>query len=154
MAACTYEQMMALIAAQTATLTEKIEVVQSNVKSDIKNAVDPVIERQNELEVKTAKQYDDMAKQYDDMAKQITQIHESLALSKHLPNHNPSSLSPAPVPASTYAQSIGAGYHTSTGHQTRSSPVPNTSHGDSDGSYMEVVNKAERTIGFQPYLYR
>ena len=138
MEACTYEQMMALFAAQTATLTEKIDVVQKNVKSEIKNAVDPVIERQDKFEAKTAKQY-------EDMVKQISQIKLTMALPNTVPDLNPSVSS---TPAPSYAQIVGTASGANTEHQARSSPSSKTS--PSGGSLMEIIHRAERTIGFQP----
>ena len=145
--------MMAIIKAQTDALTEKIEVVQHNVKSDIKNAVDPLIVRQDNLEAKTTKQYEDMTKQYqdmtkqyEDMTKQITHIKESMVHPEPQPIPNPLTL---PSAAPTYAQSVVAGSHaTTTSHRTIPPPAPQPS--PSDGSFMGIIHKAERTIGFQP----
>ena len=160
------EDMRKLMAEQTDTLVRKREldraednkrreeeraedidkisnIVEHKVHNQISVAIDPIIKRQDDLEAKSVEQY-------DTMSKQIAAIQESLANPK--PNSNSGSSVPlAPtIPSVLYRPPM---VRTGATQKPGSEQTPTTPQQSADHVLFPMIQKAERTVGFQP-LYK
>ena len=151
---CSLEQMKALMADQNETLARQrneergedlikfSEMIKNNVKEEIKEAIEPISKRQEEFEIVTTKQY-------NDMAKELANINQCIA--GFQPNQNKNQNPPTIAPATYYPPSTtcppGPPTHppaTPTLPRSRYPPPSN------EPSLMSIIEIAERTVGFKP----
>ena len=132
---CSLEDIKNLLAGQTEALTQvrnheraediqKIsEMIDISVQKQITNVIDPIVKRQDNFEAQTNSQYAAIAKEF-------AYLKQSLANAEPTPSQN---LSHNPAPENT--------------------PLGNTNTHTTPGSVLplwDIVEKAERTVGFQP----
>ena len=133
------EDIKNLIAGQTETLTkmrvqeraedlDKIsDMIQTSVKKQITDAIDPIVKRQDDFETRTNSNYEAMAKEFAHLKKSLE--NPKPIQTQNQPDHS-ADLGPQPT------------------QPTPANPTPG-----SDLPLWDTVEKAERTVGFQP-LYK
>lgn len=110
------------------------DLIQTTVKTQIRDAIDPISKRQDELETKTSDQYNAMVSEFSNLKQSIDKSQPPQ--NQNLPSH--------PAPA--------ANPLLNTVHQPPTHP---RSPGPTTTPYLplwDITQTAERTVGFQPLV--